>query len=248
VEDGAVDVDNQPHLVEIVAALKEITAKITSATSMAEAISDLTQIVADILPPHVRTGVIMISQGEPAAFASAHAPLELLDESSYANGDGPCMEAIRSRDIVLSQDLSQEPRWPAWTALARERGMASVLSYPFDVDTLTLGALGLYTDRSAGFEGDTPIVAMLIADHASLLLRVQLRYFNVPDADDSPANDSTVEYAIGIVMAQRGCSPDQALRHLHEAATHLGVGLAAVAERLVQTVSARGDQGTSSPS
>lgn len=238
------DVDNQPHLVEIVAALKEITARTTSATSMSEAIHDLTKIVAEILPPHVQTGVMMISQGEPAAFASTGAPLELLDESSRAGGDGPCMEAIRSRGIVVSQDLGQEARWPAWTALARERRVASVLSYPFDVDTLTLGALGLYSDRPGGFGGDTPIVAMLIADHASLLLRAQLRYFNPQDGYDTPSNDSTVEYAMGIVMAQRGCSPDQALRHLHEAATHLGVGLPAVAQRLVQTVSVRGDQGT----
>ena len=32
------DVENQPHLVEIVAALKEITARITSATSISEAV------------------------------------------------------------------------------------------------------------------------------------------------------------------------------------------------------------------
>lgn len=237
------DVDNQPHLVEIVAALKEITAKITAATSMTEAINDLAKIVAEILPPHVQTGVMLVAQGEPAAYASTGAPLELLDESSHAGGDGPCMEAIRSRDIVLSQNLAQETRWPAWTALARERSVASVLSYPFDVDTLTLGALGLYTDRADGFGGDIPIVAMLIADHASLLLRAQLRYFNQPgDPSEAPASDSTVEHAVGIVMAQRGCSPDQALRHLHEAATHLGVGLPVVAQRLVQTVSVRGDQ------
>ncbi len=48
-----------------------------------------------------------------------------------------------------------------------------------------------------------------------------------------------MERAIGIVMAQRGCPPDQALRHLHEAATQLGVGLPAVAERLVRTVGSR---------
>ena len=48
-------------------------------------------------------------------------------------------------------------------------------------------------------------------------------------------------------MAQRGCPPEQALRHLHDASTHLGVGLPAVAERLVRSVCDRGSA-TSTPS
>ena len=45
------DVDNQPHLVEIVAALKEITARITSASTIPEAIDDLLKVAVEILPP-----------------------------------------------------------------------------------------------------------------------------------------------------------------------------------------------------
>jgi transcriptional regulator with GAF, ATPase, and Fis domain len=242
-EDGAVDVENQPHLVEIVAALKEITAQITSAASISEAVSDITKVVTGILPSSVQCGVMMIAQGEPATFASTGVSLELLDESTHSDGEGPAIEAIRSRDIVMSQDVENETRWPTWTALARSRKVASVLSYPFDVDTLTLGALNLYADQPGAFTGDIPIIAMLVADHASLLLRVRLRQLTQEDllarTGDTPIGEATVERAVGIVMAQRGCPPDQALRHLHEAATHLGVGLPAVAERLVETVSAR---------
>lgn len=237
------DVENQPHLVEIVAALKEITAKITSASTMSDAVHDLTKVVAGILPSHIQCGVMMIGQGEPATFASAATPLELMDESKHADGDGPSVEAIRSRDIVLSQDLDHETRWPAWTALARKHGIASILSYPFDVDTLTLGALNLYAETPSAFIGDLPILGMLVADHASLLLRVRLRQFSqehlMARVSDTPTGEVTIERAVGIVMAQRGCPPDQALRHLHEAAIHLGVELPAVAARLVQTVADR---------
>lgn len=237
------NVENQPHLVEIVAALKEITARITSATAVADAVHDITKVVSGILPASVQCGIMMIAEGEPTTFSSSGAPLELLDESTHCDGDGPCMEAIRTRDIVMSQDLEHETRWPAWTALARDHEVASVLSYPFDVDTLTIGALNLYADQPSAFTGDIPIIAMLVADHASLLLRVRLRQLSQEDllarATDAPTGEATVERAVGIIMAQRGCPPDQALRHLHEAATHLGVGLPAVAARLVQTVSDR---------
>jgi AmiR/NasT family two-component response regulator len=92
---------------------------------------------------------------------------------------------------------------------------------------------------------------MLVADHASLLLRVRMRQLTQEERlsqfTETQAGDPSIERAIGIIMAQRGCPPEQALRHLHDAATQLGVGLPAVAERLVRTVSDRGAATTPAP-
>jgi hypothetical protein len=238
-----VDVDRQPHLVEIVAALKEITARITGATAVPEAITDLLKVTTDVLPRHVQCGMTLISEGEPATFASTSLPLALVDETQNAGGDGPCMEAIRTRDVVMSNDLADETRWPVWVALATRHGVRSVLSYPFDVDPLTLGALNLYADRPHALADEVPIIAMLVADHASLLLRVRMQQIaqrELPPPEGGGVPHAEVERAVGIVMAQRGCPPAQALRHLHEAADKLGVGVPVVAERLVRTVSDRG--------
>jgi hypothetical protein len=247
-EDGQVDVDTQPHLVEIVAALKEITARISSATSLSAATDDLVKVAMDILAADVQCGVTLISQGGPATFASTGLPAELLDEGRYAGGDGPCMEAVRTRDIVLSQDLADERRWPTWAAAARANGLRGVLAYPFDVDPGILGSLTLYAAQPRAFGGDVPILAMLLADHASLLLRVRLRQLTqealLTQSAEAASHDAVIERAIGIVMAQRGCPPEQARRHLHDAATHLGVGLTAVEERMVRTV---GDGGAPAP-
>jgi len=264
-----VSVEHSPHLVEIVAALKEITARITTASALSSAVDDVLKVTVGLLPPYVRCGITTIAQGEPASFAATGLPAAVLDEVGHASGEGPCLEAIRTRGIVLSQCLAGETRWPVWGAAARRHGIEAVLSYPFDVDTRTLGALNLYADRAEAFLGDLPMIAMLVADHASLLLRVRLRQLvhedmvaelgDVPEGvastvgeaappgphntgsqhqrvPQSRANRTTVERAIGIVMAQRGCPPEQALRHLHEAAIQLGVALPAVAERLVRTV------------
>jgi GAF domain-containing protein len=247
-EDDRVDVDSQPHLVEIVAALKEITARITSAPTLAEAIHDLLKVTADVLPEHVRCGMTMVREGEPATFTSTGLATEVLDEAQHASGDGPCMEAIRTRDIVMCQDIGGDDRWPAWSRMARRHGLRSVLCYPFDVDALTLGALNVYADRTNAFTDEVPIIAMLVADHASLLLRVRPQFTQDErlslTGDEDPGDGAAVERAIGIVMAQRGCPPQQALRHLHDAAANLGVGVPTVAERLVRTVSDRGGDGS----
>lgn len=236
--------DNQPHLIEIVAALREITARITSASGLPEAVDELLKVTTDVLPGHVQSGITVIGEGEPATFAAAGLPPELLNEARHAEGDGPCMEAIRTRDVVISNDLTGERRWPTWSRLAVRSGVHSVLSYPFDVDTLTLAALNLYSDRPDAFTGDVPVLAMVVADHASLLLRARLRQVSqdelLSQVSEVTAGDAAIERAIGIVMAQRGCPPDQALRHLHDAATNLGVALPVVADRLVNTVGRRG--------
>jgi hypothetical protein len=242
-----VDVVNQPHLVEIVAALKEITARITAATAIDQAVHDLLKIVTDIMPADIQCGMTFIGQGEAATFAASGPLPAALDETRHADGDGPCMEAIRTRDVVLSQNLTEETRWPTWSALARHHGVHSVLSYPFDVDAPLLAALNLYAERPGALTNEVPVLAMLVADHASLLLRVRLRQFTqeelMAQVGEAHESDVAVERAVGIVMAQRGCPPEQALKHLHDAATHLGVGLTAVAERLVRTVSDRATAG-----
>ncbi len=241
------DLDKKSHLVEIVAALKEVTALITAAGALPDAAEGLAKAMGEILPGHVRCGVTLVCEGTPAVLASAALPDEILDETQYSDGDGPCLTAIRARDIIVSPDLTAETRWPAWTALAARHGICGVLSYPFDVDTFTLGAINLYADRAHGLADDVPIIAMLVADHASLLLRVRRQQFAQDDqlarAMAAADGDTVVERAIGIVMAQRGCPPEQALRHLHEAATHLGADLTAVAQRLVHTVAERGTPG-----
>ena len=197
------------------------------------------------MPPYVRCGITVIAQGEPAAFASTGLPAEVLDEAGHAGGDGPCIEAVRTRDIVLSQ---RPGRRGALAGLGRRgaRGTASRRCCPTRSTSTRamLGALNLYADRPEAFEGELPIIAMLrrrpcepAASGAAAPARARRTWW--PRSSSYRWATATVERAIGIVMAQRGCPPEQALRHLHEAATHLGVGLPAVAERLVRTVSDR---------
>ena len=245
-EDGLVNVGSGPHLVEIVAALKEITAGLSTATALPAALDDLVKVTTDLLPTDISCGVTLVGQGEPATFAASGLAAEVLDESRHADGDGP--DAGRDagpghRPGPVPRPTSRDgrrggPRRSGTACTASSRTRSTSTRSPSAPSPCTPGGCEAFT-------GDVPIVAMLVADHASLLLRVRLppaRRGRAAGraADRGAGGDVAVERAVGIVMAQRGCPPEQALRHLHDAATHLGVGLPAVAERLVRSVSDRG--------
>src|SRR5262249_22023812 len=158
-------------------------------------------VTADLYPSDIWCGVMLVSQGEPTMFAGSGLAAVVLDEARHAEGEGPMLDALRARDVVMAQCLDEESRWPAWREAATGHGVHGVLAYPFDVDPHTLGALTLYAGRCQALVGDVPLIAMLVADHASLLLRVRLRQRDEDAAVGALVTDDTeavLERAVGI--------------------------------------------------
>src|SRR5437868_396497 len=66
--------------------------------------------------------------------------------------EGPCMDAIRERESVYSEDLGADERWPQFAAQAVQRGMRSLLACRLSLDDDPLGALNLYSRRPSAFD------------------------------------------------------------------------------------------------
>ena len=155
--------------------------------------------------------------------------------------DSPAMSAIRRREMILAADLADEARWPAWTTRARDLGVRGVISAPVDIDDQVIGAINLYAGAPDVLTPQHQFTAMLLAEHAGLLLAA------VRDRSRQQAlgrragrallHDGVVGQAVGVIMTQRGCPPAEALDVLRTAASSLDIPLREVAERLVRTVS-----------
>jgi GAF domain-containing protein len=242
------------HVVEVVAVLRELTARIISSDGLDEALTRLVQTTANVVPGEAWCAITLVRAGEPTAAAvSADLPAGLaagLDELAPpgADGprraDGPALTAIRTREIVICSDLAAESRWPRWRARAAGTDIRSVLCVPLDVNDHAVGALTLYAREPASFSPDVQLTAILIAEHACLLLAAVLdrgRLAGVAaELTDALAGGETVNQAIGVVMAQRSCGADAALAVLSTAAETLKLPLREVADRLVRTVDPRG--------
>ncbi|WP_434740173.1 ANTAR domain-containing protein [Micromonospora sp. SH-82] len=233
-------VEENLGVLETAALLRELTAGLISVTDFDEALTRLVRIARDAIPGVTWCGFTTLRAGQPVGVAASDDRLAELDDLRYGP-DTPAMTGIRRREMVLSADLAAEQRWPQWTERARELGVLGVVAAPVDIDDHVIGAVNLYADTSQALTARRQLTAMLLAEHAGLLLSaVRDRARHAALADEVAAAklaDGVIGQAVGIIMTQRGCPAPEALEVLRGAASSLDIPLRQVAERLVATVS-----------
>ncbi|GIJ81026.1 GAF domain-containing protein [Micromonospora phaseoli] len=227
-------------VLETAALLRELTAGLIAVDDFDEALSALVRITRDALVGVRWCGFTALRAGEPAGAAASDLQLAGLDDLRYGP-DTPALDAIRRREMVGSECLAGEPRWPDWTPRAGELGVRGVISAPVDIDDQVIGAVNLYAGESDVLTPGHQLTAMLLAEHAGLLLaavRERERRAALSGAQDAALlGDGVIGQAVGVIMTQRGCPPSDALDVLRSAASSLSIPLREVAERLVSTVS-----------
>jgi GAF domain-containing protein len=220
-----------PHAVELAGLLHELSVRLLAADGLGAALDCFAAFAAGALPGAVRCSVALIGEGEPLIRAG-HGPAgERCDELGYATSTGPALEAARTRGLVTVADLTADPRWPQLAEPARADGVRSVVAIPLDVPRAEVGALSIYSVHPGEPAPELLVTAMALVSQAEVLLG-ELRRREVQSVD------GTVDRAIGVIIAQRGCGVREAYDVLGETAQRLGLDRRAVADRLV-TVAAR---------
>jgi hypothetical protein len=91
-------------------------------------------------------------------------PLALrLDQAQYAESSGPCVSAVRDRQVQRVDAIGADDRWPVFAAAALGHGVRSSLSYPV-AGTAHPTALNVYSTVDAAFDSARSVaVAGLLA-------------------------------------------------------------------------------------
>ncbi|WP_431908153.1 ANTAR domain-containing protein [Micromonospora carbonacea] len=226
-------------VLETAALLRELTAGLIAVTDFDTALVRLVGIAQAAVAGVAWCGFTALRAGEPAGVAASDPALAGLDDLSDGP-ETPALSAIQRREMILAEDLGREARWPDWTARARRVGVRGVISAPVDVDEQVIGAINLYASTPDALTTRHQLTAMLLAEHAGLLLAaVRNRERWAAEASERHAallGEGVVGQAIGVIMTQRGCPAPEALEVLRSAARSLAIPLREVAERLVATV------------
>jgi GAF domain-containing protein len=221
------------------AAFDELASLIVSDHSLDSVMTAIAVVGKRLLPNVSDVSVTLVRNGTAETVASTGAVALQMDERQYASGDGPCLTAAGTGELVLVPDAAHTERWPEFAEAARKNGVASSLSVPVKLPEPVSAGLNLYSDRQDGFpEPDIELARTLAAYAAVALANLHLYESQKRVAEHlekALESRGVIDQAKGILMGARRCSPDEAFQILVELSQQTNRKLRDVAQELVNS-------------
>lgn len=225
-----------------VPATENLLSLLMSMDDVSNFLMDLTTAAAHAVGPSASCAITARHDHQPWTVASSDARAAALDESQSVALDGPCLQALRTGQVVSIPDLAVEDRWPVYQLQARASGLASSLSLPLrSRDGSTLGALNVYHfELSHAFDDDLGHRAETFAAEAAGALYLATRYWDAAvseQLEQALSSRSGIDQALGILMGQQHCTADEAFSLLRRRSQSSQQKLRDVAAELVDRAS-----------
>ena len=164
--------------------------------------------------------------------AATSALADECDALQYQLGEGPCVEAIWDSESFLSNDTSDEPRWPRWSPVVARKGIGSVLSLRLATSMGTLGAINLYAEPRHAFTDEDIDLALIFAAHATNAMNSARLVDGLQEAVQSR---HLIGVAQGILMHRYGLTLEHSFEVLRRYSSHRNVKLRDLATMVVET-------------
>ena len=226
-------------MADLAALNQELARVVLAGRELHDVLGDITTIARRALPGSEATSITLIRKEKP--FTAAHDGQMALDadELQYERDYGPCVDAGRSGQVFLIDDMSTEQRWPDYARHAALHGVRSSLSVPLPFQAATIGALNNYAGRPHAF-GDEDValgeeIATWVATAVGNATLVASAAEDAADMRAAMTNRAVIEQAKGILMERYKVTPDAAFTVLSKASQHTGTKLRDIAEELVRT-------------
>ena len=155
--------------------LAEIFAEAARELRAARTVDETLQKIVDLAVATVEgcdhAGITLVRGRKITTPAASNDVPPRVDAIQYEADQGPCLDAIREREVFRTDDLAAEERWPAFARrAATETGVRSMVSFRLFADDDTMGALNLYSKRPGAFGEETEAIGAVFATHAAVAL------------------------------------------------------------------------------
>ncbi len=225
-------------------ALAELITLLLSVENLEQALQHLAEVAVAAIPDGPSCGITVIRNERPVTAVYAGSIPKSVHDDQYQRGEGPCLEAMRTGHVVVIQDLAAETRWHGFPAAAMAGGARGVYAHPLTIGGAVAGALGLYAHEPGLFPPPVQHIAAQFAEPAALLLDGVIHRLSqehvIAQLHDAIESRTIIGQATGIIMAQRRCSPDEALNVLIKISNQRNIKLREVARTLVEATASGG--------
>ena len=172
------------------------------------------------VPGCSQVGMSLANGGNATMTAATNDSTLQLDGAQYRTGEGPCLQAARTGEVVRVEDMTTDGRFPSFAAEAVRLGINSSLSMPLIVRGAFIGALNLYGKHVKAFEDHSERLAARFARQASATVanaEIHERTVAlVTQLNEALESRSVIDQARGVLIAGTGCNADEAIDALKQ--------------------------------
>jgi len=203
----------------------------------AAALAELTKSVTAVLGLG-GSGVTMAEHGQLQFVTALTQDAKELERSQQVHQEGPCRDAYESGEVVRVTDVRQESvRWPDYSALATDLGVAGVAGIPMRHGDEVIGALNIYSNEPRQWSDEDIAVAVVLADVATGYVLNASKLHDQEQLSEQLQNALesriVIEQAKGITAQRRSVSIDHAYQLMRGHARSNHASLRTVAEAIV---------------
>jgi GAF domain-containing protein len=186
------------------------------------------------------------SKGVRHTAASTSERATRVDGWEYTSDRGPCISALKEGTEHYSPTIEDATEtYGQFAEVLADAGYCCVLGVPLVVGDEIVGALNVYSAKPHAFDDPSAReIARGVAAQASTAVH-NLRVFDASrqlaqQLEEAMASRAIIEQAKGVLMAQSGCTADEAFERLRSASQRENVKLRDVAARIVGSVGGTG--------
>ncbi|WP_144672084.1 GAF and ANTAR domain-containing protein [Arthrobacter sp. U41] len=173
-----------------------------------------------------------------AVLAASNPEARFLDGLQDGLAEGPGLEARTTRQSVVVQDVTMDPRWRRYQRAAAQRGNRSVLAVPLLEDQDAAATLTFFSPSPEAFDDDAVAACEVLAFRAAQVVRLAVRIETAQgmsrDLLQAMRSRTVINLATGILMAQSRCSQSEAFELLTKVSNTRNIKLRIVAEEILR--------------
>ncbi len=174
--------------------------------------------------------------GKSLIAGSAEAVVEL-NEIQCRVGEGPAQDAMAAGKVVVVEDAHTERRWPDYFGLAAHLEFASILAVPLQLNAEGVAALTFYAKPRNFFTAERQQMVSDFAGPVGRTLELAMRLARHEDTSSdllsAMRSRTSIDIAIGILIAQNRCTQEEAFTLLRRASNNRNLKVREVAEALI---------------
>jgi hypothetical protein len=210
---------------------------LSSAGDVEEYLQTAVECVAELIGVEASYTLSTVLYDEPYTVVTTDRDGWEADQIEFDAADGPCYETLLKDATFDGIDLRTERRWPAWAAVAGLLGFTSAAALGALVEPDQKLVLNCYSVEDAFLDADAVGRAQQFIEELAftmpLALRLAERATEVSQLQEALASRSTIDQALGVLMAQNRCTRDEAFGILRRASQNRNIKLREVAAAII---------------